>query len=246
MIPWILPGQPFPELESALSEPNGLLAVSSQLLATDILRAYPLGVFPWSDPDQPVLWWSPDPRMVLYPSHFNMSRSLRKSIIKDNYQIRVDGCFEQVMRCCAEPRRDHAGTWIAEDFVAAYTQIHQKGIGHTIEIWHQDTLVGGLYGLSMGSVFYGESMFCRVSDSSKIALAFLCFLHASLPEAMIDCQVENSHLVSLGAENISRQLFRQSISSLVVKKGLDWKHIANSVDVLQAEFINRVSLGCLC
>ena len=215
MIPWLAAHDAFPSLASALSEPNGLLAAGGDLSTQRLLEAYRHGIFPWFNPGDPILWWSPDPRMVLLPSEFKLSRSLRKTLKKRAYEIRVDTVFQTVMQNCAAPRQDQAGTWIGPQIITAYTQLHQLGVAHSIETWRDGELVGGLYGLAIGRMFYGESMFSRATDASKIALAHLVRQLERWDFGMIDCQMNTAHLASLGAHEIPRAEFIQRLGNLV-------------------------------
>ncbi|MDR4514081.1 leucyl/phenylalanyl-tRNA--protein transferase [Nitrosomonas sp.] len=202
----------FPPLEEALLEPNGLLAVGGDLSPKRLINAYENGIFPWFNKDEPALWWSPDPRMVLFPNELKVSRSLRKSIKKNNYHVRCDSHFSEVMLACAEPRRNQAGTWIHPDMVSAYTALHEIGLAHSVETWIDGKLVGGLYGLAMGKVFFGESMFSRAPDASKIAFVYLVRHLIQWNYILIDCQVRTAHLASLGAREISRAEFSQILN----------------------------------
>ncbi len=206
----------FPPVENALSEPNGLLAVGGDLSPQRLLEAYSKGIFPWFNEDDPILWWSPDPRMVLFPDELKISRSLRKTLKKDHYQIRTDCSFTQVMHACAAPRRGQAGTWIHPKMIAAYTILHEMGLAHSIETWMDGVLIGGLYGVSLGKVFFGESMFSLVPDASKIALVHLVKQLQYWEYGLIDCQVKTGHLASLGAREISRVEFGQKLNTLII------------------------------
>ena len=206
MLKWLGRDDPFPELESAMREPNGLLAAGGSLTPRRLIDAYTHGIFPWYGESDPILWWSPDPRLVLFPENLKISRSLKKSLRKE-YEIRTDADFEQVMRKCAEPRKDDAGTWISEEMISAYCALHDMGIAHSIETWMEGELVGGLYGVALGHVFFGESMFSRRTDASKIAFVHLVMQLRRWGYRMIDCQVRTSHLVSLGAVEIPRSEF---------------------------------------
>lgn len=197
----------FPPLDAALEEPNGLLAAGGDLSAERLLEAYQRGIFPWYEPDQPILWWSPDPRCVLFPERIHISRSLKKSLSKQLYRVSMDEAFSHVIRACAAPRQDTDGTWISTDMERAYIELHQRGIAHSVEAWSGDELVGGLYGLAIGQVFFGESMFSRRSDTSKISLVHLCGQLRDWGYKLIDCQVDNPHLQSLGAELLPRNEF---------------------------------------
>ena len=198
---------PFPDVEDALLEPNGLLAVGGDLSPTRLLRAYRQGVFPWYSDDQPILWWSPDPRAVLRPDHLKISRSLRKTLKNGAYTVTADKAFRRVIECCAEPRYIDTGTWITHDMVEAYCRLHDMGYAHSVETWSQDELVGGLYGVCLGKIFFGESMFTRRTDASKVAFVRLVERLREWGFVLIDCQVESAHLTSLGAEAMPRRAF---------------------------------------
>ena len=204
----------FPAVEFALREPDGLLAVGGDLTVARLLAAYRRGIFPWYSAGQPILWWSPDPRMVLFPEKLHVSRSLRKTLRRNRFRLTVDHDFEAVIAACAEPRRDEAGTWITEEMRLAYIRLHRAGHAHSVEAWEGDRLVGGLYGVAIGRVFFGESMFSRVSDASKVA--FACFVRhlAASGFELVDCQVHSAHLASLGAETIPRHRFTTLLDRL--------------------------------
>jgi len=206
----------FPPSELALDEPNGLLAVGGDLSPTRLLAAYRCGVFPWYEEPQPILWWTPDPRSVLFPDQLHVSRSLRKTLRSDRFRLSVDQDFAGVMRECAELRGDGLGTWIDDDMVAAYTELHRLGYGHSVEVRDADgDLVGGLYGLAIGRVFFGESMFSSISDASKVALVALVDILKRGGVELVDCQVESEHLNSMGACNIPRADFERYLSRAV-------------------------------
>ncbi len=215
MIPLLDNHTPFPPIERALREPNGLLAIGADLTPARLLDAYRHGIFPWFNANDPILWWSPDPRMVLFPGEFKISRSLRKTLRRHAFEARADSAFEQVMRACAAPRHGQSGTWIHEDMVAAYGELHRMGYAHSVEIWMNGELAGGLYGIAIGRMFYGESMFSRQTDASKIALAYLAANLAGWNFGMIDCQMNTSHLASLGACEIPRTEFIQRLQELI-------------------------------
>lgn len=215
MIRWLEHTDDFPPLQAALTEPNGLLAASTDLPAARLLAAYRRGIFPWYGEDQPVLWWSPDPRMVLFPAEFRMPRSLAKRLRRGDYEIRVDTAFETVMRACAAPRAADAGTWITPAMIAAYCELHRLGHAHSVETWIAGELAGGLYGVSLGRVFYGESMFAHAPDASKIALAHLVRHLEHCGFGIIDCQMNTAHLARFGAREIPRNEFSQRLSELV-------------------------------
>lgn len=222
---------PFPPVTQALKNPNGLLAAGGDLSAARLLDAYRHGIFPWFGEGDPILWWSPDPRMVLIPAEFKCSHSLRKTLRRGAYQLRTDTAFEQVMRACAAPRDGQDGTWIQEGMVRAYCELHRLGYAHSVETWMDDELVGGLYGIAIGRMFYGESMFSRRTDASKIALAHLCAQLQRWDFGMIDCQMNTAHLASLGAREIPRQAFVAQVARLTAEpvpnapwrfEGTDW------------------------
>ncbi|MBS4052114.1 MAG: leucyl/phenylalanyl-tRNA--protein transferase [Methylomonas sp.] len=201
------PNQAFPSLDKALGEPSGLIAVGGCLSPQRILNAYRHGIFPWFNPGEPILWWSPDPRLVLFPDKLIVSRSLRKTLRKQLFEIRYDSAFEQVIAACAAPRGDQGGTWITGDMKQAYLQLHRMGFAHSVEAWQDRQLVGGLYGIGIGRVFFGESMFHRKTDASKVVFAHLVGQLTLWDYQLIDCQVSSGHLFSLGAEEIPRQVF---------------------------------------
>jgi len=201
------PEQGFPDTETALAEPNGLLAVGGCLSPQRLLNAYSQGIFPWFNPGEPILWWSPDPRLVLFLGHEKISRSLKKRLRKAEYVVTYDQCFTDVMQACAGPREQSPGTWITDDMLAAYSALYEKGIAHSVEVWYLGELVGGLYGVAIGQVFFGESMFHRRNDASKVAFMTLIKDLKQWGYRLIDCQVRSDHLVSLGAEEISRSAF---------------------------------------
>ena len=205
---------PFPPVLQALRTPNGLLAAGGDLTTARLLDAYRHGIFPWFNAGEPILWWSPDPRMVLFPVEFKISRSLRKILRNKTYEVRTDTAFEVVMRACAAPRKGQ-GTWIHEDMIAAYCELHRMGIAHSVETWQEDELVGGLYGISIGRMFYGESMFSSKADASKVALAHLAVQLECWNFGMIDCQMNTPHLASLGAREIPRTEFIRRLQELI-------------------------------
>ena len=203
---WITDDAPpgaFPDVEFALTQPNGLLAVGGDLGPERLMCAYRRGVFPWFSEGQPILWWAPDPRAVLFPDDMHIARSLRKTLRRRGYRVTMDRAFERVVRCCAAPRSMQNDTWITHAMIDAYCRIHELGHAHSVETWDREQLVGGLYGVSIGRVFFGESMFARATDSSKVALAHLCRAGYHL----IDCQLPNDHLTRLGAVNLRRREF---------------------------------------
>ena len=211
-LPWLDeadPEAPFPPLEAALAQPNGLLAAGGGLEPERLLRAYRAGIFPWYSQGQPVLWWSPDPRLALFPAEFRLRRSLAKAQRQPGWRITTNRAFEAVMRACAAtPRPGQEGTWITEDMLAAYSHLHSLGWAQSVEVWHGAELAGGLYGLRLGAVFFGESMFSRRRDASKLALAALCQAAPVNGLTLIDCQVVTPHLLNLGARPLPRPEFR--------------------------------------
>ncbi|OIR19656.1 leucyl/phenylalanyl-tRNA--protein transferase [mine drainage metagenome] len=215
MIPLLRHDLSFPPVTQALRSPNGLLAAGGDLSPMRLLEAYRHGIFPWFNADEPILWWSPDPRMVLFPGHFSISHSLRKKLRKGIYEVRTDTAFEQVMRACAAPRQGAHGTWIHEEMIAAYAELHRMGYAHSVETWMEGELAGGLYGIAIGRMFYGESMFSRKTDASKIALAHLCAQLGRWEFGMIDCQMNTPHLASLGAREIPRKEFIARLQDLI-------------------------------
>mgnify|MGYP006361611477 FL=1 len=180
-----------------------------------LLEAYRKGIFPWFNEGEPILWWSPDPRMVLFPDELRISRSLSKELKRSNYQIRTDHRFSEVMRACAAPRKGQAGTWIHPEMIAAYTTLHEMKFAHSVEMWMDDELVGGLYGIALGKIFFGESMFSRAPNASKIAFVHLVKQVQEWGFGLIDCQVKTHHLASLGAREIPRAAFAQYLSELI-------------------------------
>ncbi len=207
MIPWLADPSDFPPVGRALSEPNGLLAAGGSLAPDWLLAAYRRGIFPWYCAGEPILWWSPDPRLVLAPSRMRISRSLRRTLLRHCFEVRFDTAFEQVISECAEPRGPAVGTWITAEMRSAFIRMHELGHAHSVESWSDGRLVGGLYGIALGRAFFGESMFSRVTDASKVALAYLARYLECRNYAVIDCQMTTGHLLSLGAQEISRAEF---------------------------------------
>lgn len=218
MIPWLSIELDFPPVNSALTEPtgpNGLLAAGGDLSPPRLLAAYTQGIFPWYSPGEPILWWSPDPRMVLFPEEVKLSRSLAKTLRNAAYNIRFDTAFSATISACArKPRSGQSGTWISAEMITAYEKLHQLGYAHSVETWVDGELVGGLYGIAIGRVFYGESMFSQVRDASKIAFAHLCAYLKQQEFGIIDCQMETTHLTSLGARLIARSDFVAKLATL--------------------------------
>jgi leucyl/phenylalanyl-tRNA--protein transferase len=202
----------FPPSDLALDEPDGLLAIGGDLTPEWLLQAYSKGIFPWYNPDEPILWWTPNPRCVLFIDELKIRRSLRKTIKQiaadSDYQVTLDQAFSEVMHHCSQiERKDQDGTWISDPMIKAYSQLHQAGHAHSVEVWHKGELVGGLYGTAIGKMFYGESMFSRQADVSKIALVAIAMQLKAWGFKLIDTQVETAHLKSMGATLISRKLF---------------------------------------
>lgn len=201
----------FPPLEKAMREPNGLLAAGGDLSPERLLAAYRHGCFPWYQDGQPLLWWSPDPRTVLYPDELHVSRSLQKKLRQRLFVITFDQAFQDVIAGCAGPRAYTDGTWITTPMRDAYLKLHQLGIAHSVEVWQDEQLVGGLYGLAMGRLFFGESMFSRTTDASKVAFVTLVERLRDWGFQLIDCQMPTQHLASFGARAIPRQVFADTL-----------------------------------
>jgi leucyl/phenylalanyl-tRNA--protein transferase len=215
MIEWLRRDSPFPPVGRALRSPNGLLAAGGDLSAERLLDAYRHGIFPWYNEGEPVLWWSPDPRMVLFPGEVKVSRSLRKRLRSRGYAIRCDSAFAEVMDACAGSRAGQPGTWITPAMREAYARLHRLGYAHSVETWIGGELAGGLYGVAIGRAFFGESMFTRAADASKIALVHLARQLRAWGFGMIDCQMSTPHLASLGAREIPRAEFTRLLGELV-------------------------------
>jgi leucyl/phenylalanyl-tRNA--protein transferase len=209
----------FPPVESAT--PEGLLAIGGDLEPERLLAAYRRGIFPWYNPGQPILWWSPDPRAVLYPARLKISRSLRKTLRRGHFHVTLDSRFRQVMVACAAPRAQYpgGGTWITDEMLAAYCRLHELGVAHSVETWYQGQLAGGLYGVALGGLFFGESMFAHRTDASKVALVALVGRLHAWGFALVDCQVPSSHLASLGAEEIPRCQFLAELQAALTRPG---------------------------
>jgi leucyl/phenylalanyl-tRNA--protein transferase len=214
MIPVLGPHDPFPPLERALRRPNGLLAAGRTLSVETLVEAYAQGIFPWFNEHEPVLWWSPDPRMVLLPGELHVSRSLSRRLKKQDYRVTADEAFGEVMRGCAAPREHEQGTWISPRMVAAYERLHEAGFAHSVETWVDGELAGGLYGVAIGRAFFGESMFTRRADASKIAFVHLVRHLETWGFGVIDCQMKTAHLASLGAYEIPRRAFADLVARL--------------------------------
>ena len=217
------PPTALPPTSRALTEPNGLLAVGGALSPEWLIYAYRRGVFPWYSAEQPILWWAPDPRAVLLPPDFHVSRSLARSIGKRGYETRINTAFTEVIEACAGPRHGLPGTWITREMHEAYVLLHRRGLAHSFETWHEGRLVGGLYGVGLGRVFFGESMFTRATDASKVALARLVSECVARNVPLIDCQMPSPHLTSLGSRNIPRWDFEARLAELVDSRVPVWR-----------------------
>lgn len=194
----------FPEVSTALREPDGLLMAGGNLSPGRLLSAYRSGIFPWYEEGEPILWWSPDPRCIIWPENIRITRSLKKTISSGKYEVTDNLAYREVMKQCGAPRNNSSGTWVTDDMINAYCKLHEYGFARSLEVWMGPHLVGGLYGIQLGSVFIGESMFSRESDASKVALVHLA---QSGKYDLIDCQLENPHLTSMGSQNISRDRY---------------------------------------
>ncbi len=212
---FLRPGAPaeFPPDASALATPNGLIAIGGDLAPERLIAAYRRGIFPWYEAGQPILWWTPEPRCVLEPREFHVSRSLRRTMNRGEFEIDFDTAFSDIIRACAEPREPGGGTWITREMIDAYEALHSQGTAHSIEVRREGKLIGGLYGVAIGAAFFGESMFSRLPDASKVALAALRARLAPIPTALVDCQVVSTHLLSLGARTIPRVEFRRRLAA---------------------------------
>ena len=215
MIPWLERDTPFPTVSSALKDPNGLLAAGADLSSERLLEAYRHGIFPWFSEGDPILWWSPDPRMILFPAELKISRSFGKTLRNRSYEARFDSAFDEVVAGCAAPRKGEPGTWISGAMIEAYRRLHRLGYAHSVETWIDGDLAGGLYGVAIGRVFFGESMFSRSRDASKIALAALVAYLKSAGFGLIDCQMRTQHLETLGAREIPRRRFSRLLEELI-------------------------------
>ncbi|WP_298188981.1 leucyl/phenylalanyl-tRNA--protein transferase [uncultured Pseudomonas sp.] len=213
----------FPPLNKALSEPNGLLAAGGDLQPERLIQAYRHGCFPWFQDGQPILWWSPDPRTVLLPDKLHTSRSLAKALRQERYRVTLDQAFSEVIRACAGPRSYAIETWITSPMQDAYLELHKRGVAHSVEVWRDQELVGGLYGLAMGQLFFGESMFSRADNASKVGFVTLVERLKSWGFVLIDCQMPTEHLLSLGAQSISRAEFAHYLSTYLDQPSrADW------------------------
>lgn len=222
MIPFLRPGDPpdaFPPLEQALRDPDGLLCAGGDLSAERLIEAYRRGIFPWYSEGQPILWWSPDPRAVLFPAEFRVSRSLGKTLRNRGFETSVDREFTEVVARCADGRLRPEGTWISPEMQSAYQALHRLGLAHSVETWLDGRLVGGLYGVGLGSVFFGESMFSAERDASKAALMRLVDEAVARGVQLIDCQVTSLHLESMGARCVPRATFSAMLSRAIPADG---------------------------
>ncbi len=223
-VAWLDTAIVFPSIDNALAEPNGLLAAGGDLSVERLIHAYQRGIFPWFEQDQPILWWSPEPRSVVIPGHLKISRSLARTLRGNRFEVRCDTQFSEVIRACAEPRSYSNETWISPEMIDAYIRLHHEGYAHSIEVYAASELVGGLYGVSLGRMFFGESMFHRVTDASKVAFAYLDRLMLDLDCPLIDCQIPNAHLDSLGANTISRSEFKRYLAQNELESNpIDWQ-----------------------
>ena len=226
-VAWLSPDDPhdsFPAVNAALSEPDGLLAAGGDLSPDRLLIAYRQGIFPWYEEGQPLLWWSPDPRCVFLPGDFHLARRMKQEFRKTDAEIRVNTAFTDVVRACAGPRRSGQGTWITPDMLVAYEQLHRLGWAHSVEVWRSDKLCGGLYGLAIGKAFFGESMFSKSSNASKMALLYLAERLNSGDFKILDCQIHSAHLSGLGARVVPRPEFIELLQLACEKPGSrsDW------------------------
>lgn len=221
------PETPFPPPEQALEDPPGLLCAGGDLSPARLEQAYRNGIFPWFEAGSPILWWSPDPRMVMRPGWLHISRSLRRRLNRRDYQVTLNQAFDRVVAACAEPRADAGGTWITREMARAYGALHRAGLAHSIEVWMPDTsgelrLGGGMYGVGIGAAFFGESMFSRATDGSKIAMVHLALYMQHWRMPMLDCQLYNPHLRRMGARPMARAPFLEEVRMLAQRSGPDW------------------------
>jgi len=243
MIPFLGPADPFPPVDQALDNPDGLLAAGGSLSTRRLVEAYRRGIFPWFSEGDPILWWSPDPRTVLHPARIHVSHSLRKRLRQQAFAVTIDRAFARVLDGCASPRADDTGTWLSPQMRRAYTALHQAGVAHSIEVWMDGELAGGIYGVALGLMFYGESMFTRRTDASKIAMVRLAEQLDRWAFPLIDCQLETDHLVSLGAEPMPRRRFIAEVEQLVKQPAPVWV-IADDL-AGTAEHVPRILKGAI-
>ena len=237
--------QAFPPIERALSDPDGLLAIGGDLTVSRLVEAYSQGIFPWYGNNEPIMWWSPKSRAVIVPDQVHVSRSLKKTLRQNDFNLSIDQDFNAVIDHCALAPRDTDGTWITEDMLEAYKQLHLSGHAHSFEVWDKGQLVGGLYGIASGKVFSGESMFHYKTDASKIAFVFTCFHLHAINFALLDCQIQNPHLASLGVITLTRDEFKHYLptcqkeiktgSKSINRPYCNWKsnHLCSSQDLLE-------------
>ena len=211
MLPYLTNQCPFPDINQALKEPDGLLAAGANLSVPRLLNAYSNGIFPWYSEGEPILWWSPNPRTIFDTQHYNPPKSLCRFVRKSDWQITLNNAFEEVIEACAEPREDSQGTWITDEIIDAYITMHKEGHAHSIEVWQNEKLIGGIYGVSIGKLFCGESMFSKESQASKIALSCLIGYIKQYDFPILDAQIKNPHLTSLGATQINRSDFISTV-----------------------------------
>lgn len=240
MLPYLNADTPFPKVDDALVEPNGLLAAGADLSSDRLMRAYQKGIFPWYSPGEPILWWSPDPRAVFFVDNFKIRKSVKKTLKNNNLTVTLNKDFKRVISECAAPRSDDNGTWITKEMLLAYASLHQHGHAHSVEVWQDYELVGGIYGVATGKVFCGESMFSRISNGSKIALTCLIYYLKGHGFKLIDCQIENPHLNKLGSSLISRDVYLELLAkgqsfqpgkNMWQARQLNWKNLLGISDV---------------
>jgi len=236
MIPWLADdNNSFPDINTALEEPNGLLAAGGDLSCDRLISAYSQGVFPWFSEEDPILWWSPAPRCVLIPERLHVSRSLAKCIRKQQFTVTFDRAFRQVIHNCSELRKHREGTWITDEMQTAYCQLSSRGVAHSVEVWQDDQLVGGLYGLCIGNIFFGESMFSTKTNASKVAFCYLAAQLKAWNFSLIDCQLHSNHLQSMGAHEITRKEFQQFLqdnpSPATPAQSTKWSFSISSKDI---------------
>lgn len=241
-LPWLGPDDPLPPATSARRRPNGLLAAGGGLSVGRLISAYRAGAFPWFNDGEPVLWWTPDPRMVLPTTAVHVSRSLARRLRRPDYRVTIDAAFPAVMRACAAPRRHESGTWITDEMADAYAALHREGAAHSLEVWHDDALAGGIYGVAVGRAFFGESMFSRIPDGSKIAITWLAAQLARWRVPFIDCQLPSEHLASLGAVPMPRPAFLRALAVLTEDAPPPWTLDADlSGELVAAAFRDQAS-----
>jgi len=210
-LPWLNASLAFPDPETALKQPNGLLAAGGDLSVERLLLAYRQGIFPWYNEGEPILWWSPDPRTVIFPGHLHISRSLRKDLRQQNFRFSRNKAFKSVIEACSEPRAKQRGTWITQEMKNAYLRLHERGFAQSLECWQGEQLVGGIYGVVLGKCFFGESMFSRVDNASKAVMVELDKHLQAENFSLLDCQVSSPHVLSMGAVEIPRREFLQHL-----------------------------------